>query len=238
VRVLALETATPVVSAAVVDASGVLGEVTLRAPARHLEALLPLIEALLRDLDLSPPDVEAVAVSRGPGGFTSLRIGIATAAAWARARNVPLVGVGTLEALAQGACGAGLVLAALDAHRGEVAAALYDLPRCPEAPVSLLPPLVAPPDLVASEVGRVLAERPGAPVLVVGEGQALLRALGERAHSGGLHVHPRGALVGAVALRRLARGERDDPDRLLPLYGRRLEVRPWQEMPHRPGNGQ
>ena len=98
-RVLALETATQIASCAVVDGSGVLAEVTLRAPMRHLEWLLPAVDEMLRGLALRPEDIEAVAVSRGPGGFTGLRIGIITAVMWARARGVPLLGIGTLEAL-------------------------------------------------------------------------------------------------------------------------------------------
>lgn len=242
-RVLGLETATPLLSAALVDGQGVLGEVTLRAPMRHLEGLLPAVEGLLREIGLTPEDVDAVAVGRGPGGFTSLRIGIATATAWARARGIPVLGVGTLQGLAWGACGAGLVLAALDAHRGEVAASLYHLPDCGDEGRCLLPPLVASPTAVAEEVVKVLASA-GAegPVTVVGDGllrhgSALLDGLRGRGTPGGAHVHPRGALVGLLARPRLLRGERDDPGVLLPLYGRRLQVGPWQEMPPREGNG-
>ena len=80
-RVLAIETATPLASAAAVDEDGVLAESVLRAPMYHLEWLLPAVEAMLGYLALSPDAIEGVAVSCGPGGFTGLRIGIATAAA-------------------------------------------------------------------------------------------------------------------------------------------------------------
>ena len=88
-RVLAIETATPLASAAVVDEDGVLAESVLRAPMFHLEWLLPAIEAMLAQLAMTPGAIQGVAVSAGPGGFTGLRIGIATAAAWATMRRVP-----------------------------------------------------------------------------------------------------------------------------------------------------
>jgi tRNA threonylcarbamoyl adenosine modification protein YeaZ len=253
-RVLAIESATPLASCAVVDASGVLAEATLRAPMRHLEWLAPAIAGMLRDLGLAPSDVDGVAVSRGPGGFTGLRIGIATAAAWARARRSPIVGVDTLEALALTA-GPGLVLAALDAHRGEVAAALYRVPAA-GAPRCLLAPLVAAPDAVTAELSAVLggarepAGRGGAgtpcgaetSVLVVGDAlarheRALLAGLAGRCVAGGPHVHPSGAAVGLLGRLRLLAGARDDPDTLLPVYGRRPALREWQETRAQPGNG-
>lgn len=245
-RVLALETATPLAGCAVVDETGVRAESTLRAPRRHLEWLLPATDELLRGLGLGPEGIEAIAVSRGPGGFTGLRIGIATACAWARMRGVPLLGVGTLEALAAVAGPRGLVLPVLDAHRGEVAGALYRAAGG-ETPVCLLEPLVAAPAVVAAEAVAALGVRRDAPapepVLLLGDGlvrhgPALLQALGPRAQAGGPHLHPRAAAVGLLAHPRLARGERNDPLALLPIYGRRPAVRPWQETPQRTGNGE
>ncbi|HKV45080.1 MAG TPA: tRNA (adenosine(37)-N6)-threonylcarbamoyltransferase complex dimerization subunit type 1 TsaB, partial [bacterium] len=161
-RLLAIETATPVASVAVVDDSGVLAEAVLRAPMRHLEWLLPVVGQLLDQLDLGPAAIQGLAVSCGPGGFTGLRIGIATAAAWAKAGRVPLLGVGTLEALACVPGVPGAVLPVLDAHRGEVAGALYRLER-DGRPVCLLPPVVASPEALAAEV----APHTG-PLLLVG----------------------------------------------------------------------
>ncbi len=237
-RVLAVETATPLASVAVVDASGVLAESTLRAPMRHLEWLLPATDGLLRGLGLGPEQIEAVAVSRGPGGFTGLRIGIATACAWARARSVPVLGVGTLEAFAA-VVACGLVLPALDAHRGEVAAALYR--AASDGTVTcLVEPLVASPQTVGAEVARALGAAAAEPVLVFGDGvarhgPALLGALGPRVRAGGPHLHPRAATVGLLARPRLLHGERDDPGSLLPIYGRRPAFRPWQETPEPSG---
>jgi tRNA threonylcarbamoyladenosine biosynthesis protein TsaB len=241
VRILALETATPLASCAVVDPSGVLAEATLRAPMRQLEWLVPAVQEMLRNLGIGPEAIEAVAVSRGPGGFTGLRIGIATAVAWARARNVPVLGVGTLEALAAVPGRDGLVLPALDAHRGEVAGALYRATSS-GALACLVSPLVASPAVLAAEVASVLGPREAreSGVLLLGDGAArygaaLREALGPGAEVGGPHLHPRAAAVGLLALPRLRAGERDDPLRVLPIYGRRPAVTPWQETPRRTG---
>jgi tRNA threonylcarbamoyladenosine biosynthesis protein TsaB len=236
VRVLGLETATPLAGVAVVDASGVLGEATLRTPMRHLEWLLPAVDEMLRGLSLGPEDIEAIAVSQGPGGFTGLRIGIATASGWARARGVPLLGVSTLEALASVAGADGLILPVLDAHRGEVAGALYR-GRADGILTCLMPPLVAPPAAFAAEAVAALSAGTAGestPIFLLGDalarhGPALTSALGTRARLGAPQLHPRAAAVALLARPRFLRGERSDPDGVLPVYGRRPVVRPWQE---------
>jgi len=246
-RILALETATPLASCAVVDPSGVLGETSLWAPRRHLEWLLPAVHEMLAGLGLGPEAIEGLAVSRGPGGFTGLRIGIATAAAWVRARGIPLVGVGTLEALASVPGVEGLVLPVIDAHRGEVSGALYRADR--EGRLTcLVAPLTAPPASLAAEVAAALDSArsglSGSPecVLLLGDGlvrhgATLREALGSRARFGGAHLHPRAAAVGLLALPRFLRGERDDPLAVLPVYGRKVAARPWQETSREAGNG-
>jgi tRNA threonylcarbamoyladenosine biosynthesis protein TsaB len=244
-RVLAIETATPTASAALVDGGGVLTSRTLRAPMRHLEWLAAAIDGMLRDAGLRPEHVEAVAVGQGPGGFTGLRIGIATASAWARARGVPVLGVATLETLAASAAGADFVLPVLDAHRGEVAAALYRVGPGAE-PVCLVPAVVAAPAAAVAEMrpafdGAAAGDRP---LVVAGDGlvrhrEALLEALAgagiatavERADA-----YPRAEAAGRAARARLLRGERDDPAGLLPVYGRRPAIRTWQETSMRPGS--
>jgi tRNA A37 threonylcarbamoyladenosine modification protein TsaB len=143
---------------------------------------------------------------------------------------VPVLGIGTLEALARVPGAEGLILPVLDAHRGEVAGALYRV-ELDGGAECLVPPLVGSPDAVAAEAVR----HPG-PVLVVGDGlvrygAAILGALGGRARAAAPHLHPRAAVVGLLARPRLARGERTDPEALRPLYGRRPVAFPRQETP-------
>jgi tRNA threonylcarbamoyladenosine biosynthesis protein TsaB len=127
--VLALDTATPdtVVALAVDDAQ----PLELRhAPAPgerpgHARELLPLARALLDRAGLTFADLDRIGVGVGPGTFTGLRIGIATARALAQASGAELVPVSTLEALAAASGHEGPVLAVLDARRGEAFAAAW-----------------------------------------------------------------------------------------------------------------
>ena len=125
--VLAIDTATPAVTAGVVgrSASGVevLGERVTVDPRAHAEQLTPNVLGALSDAGLAMTDLEAVVVGCGPGPFTGLRVGMASAAAYAHALNVPVHGVCSLDAI--GVDTAGDVLVVTDARRREVYWARY-----------------------------------------------------------------------------------------------------------------
>jgi tRNA threonylcarbamoyladenosine biosynthesis protein TsaB len=91
----------------------------------HATRLLPLAHSLLADAHLAWGDVERIAVGVGPGTFTGLRIGVATARGLAQSAGAELVGVSSLRALTHAAEGTGGVLAVIDARRGEVFVAVY-----------------------------------------------------------------------------------------------------------------
>ncbi|MEZ0340093.1 tRNA (adenosine(37)-N6)-threonylcarbamoyltransferase complex dimerization subunit type 1 TsaB [Mycobacterium sp. pV006] len=125
--VLALDTATPAVTAGVVrmrdDGVTVLNEqVTVDARA-HAERLTPNIVAALREAQVSADQLDAVVVGCGPGPFTGLRVGMATAAAFGHALGIPVRGVCSLDAIAAGSTGE--VLVVTDARRREVYWARY-----------------------------------------------------------------------------------------------------------------
>jgi tRNA threonylcarbamoyladenosine biosynthesis protein TsaB len=148
--ILAFDTATDVATSALVSDGEVLGERTSRAV-----TLLQDVDALLRQAGAHTRDVDALAVGIGPGSFTGVRVGLATARGLALALGVPVAGVSTLEALAAGAPGA---VPVVDARRREVFV-LQGEPR-----------VVAPGDL------ELL---PGS--LVVGSGAVRYRAVFEAA---------------------------------------------------------
>jgi len=112
VLILAFDTATDVATSALVDDGEVLGERTSRAV-----TLLEDVDALLRQSSAQTHDVDALAVGIGPGSFTGVRIGLATARGLAFALGIPVAGVSTLDALEAGAPGA---LPVIDARRREV----------------------------------------------------------------------------------------------------------------------
>jgi tRNA threonylcarbamoyladenosine biosynthesis protein TsaB len=122
----------------------------------HAEHLLGFVEQVMEGVDWS--DVERIAVGVGPGGFTGLRIGVATARALAQARGIPVVPVSTLEALAANAAGErDTVLAVIDARRKEVFAAAWQGERRVFGPEALRP----------EELGRRIG---GLRPLAVGDG--------------------------------------------------------------------
>ena len=187
---------------------------------QHASRLLELVEAALEGAGASWDDVERIAVGVGPGGFTGLRHGIATARALAQGRGLPLAAVSSLEALARGAeeeAGDRPVLAVIDARRGEVFAAAW------QGTERLLDPVAIDPAELAASLG---AGRLAAP-LAAGDGSVRFRELFERA--GALVPADRSPAhrVSALQVCRLgAAGDATDRDRLVPDYRREPDARP------------
>jgi tRNA threonylcarbamoyladenosine biosynthesis protein TsaB len=221
VRILAFDTATARTAVALRDLDDA-ANVCLRAsvdltaaddpPAGgrpgHAQRLLALIHELLEQSGAGWEAVDRIAVGRGPGTFTGLRIGIATAQALAAATSTPLVGVSTLASLEQAAL-APLptprpVLAVIDARRGEAFVAGDG---------------VAPCVLTPAELGELAAQRADRGTSAVGDGALKFRDILERA---GLHVPPDEAAVHRVSARehcRLAALQAPSADgRLEPEY--------------------
>jgi tRNA threonylcarbamoyladenosine biosynthesis protein TsaB len=226
--IVALDTATPDVAVAAVRGEQVLAERWV-APEpggrpRAATALLPAVEAIVSELG-GWEAVGRIGVGLGPGSFTGLRIGIATARALAQGVGVPIAGVGSLAALARGALGANgtrCVLAVIDARRGEAFAALHAVTG-----EEAWPPFVAAPD----ELVERLAEL-GQPPLAVGDGSVRFRAELEAA---GAEVPPDGALH-RLAARHVAwlaaEAEPTGPDAIEPIYLRRPDAELWRERIH------
>lgn len=118
VKLLAIETATEACSIAV-HCDGEVRERFAIAPRRHAELALPWAEALLAEAGIARTQLDAIAVGRGPGAFTGVRLGIALAQGIALALDIPVLPVSTLAALAMQAA-PGRVIAAIDARMGEV----------------------------------------------------------------------------------------------------------------------
>ena len=219
-RVLAFDTATRATSVA-------LDDVELRddPPAgvrpRHTTRLMPLIVEVLERTATEWSELDRIAVGLGPGTFTGLRIGVATARALGNARGIPLVGVSTLESLALNAVGAEqperqraapeAVVAVLDARRGEVFAAAWKLA---EPRRQLLAPAAFAPEELAERLAGFAS-----PALAIGEGAVEFRAVLERA---GVLIPADGSTlnrVTAVNHARLARTlAATEPNEIRPEY--------------------
>ncbi len=174
--ILALDTATPAVTVAVRDRTGLLAESSAVGARRHGELLAPMLRDALAEAGRSVGEVTDVVVGVGPGPFTSLRIGIVTALAFAVPAGLPVHGICSLDALAHEALGdpevrAGLgagFLVATDARRREVYWAHYDAAGARASDPSVDRPeevAAAHPGLpVVGEGGLIYPELLGAPV--------------------------------------------------------------------------
>jgi len=154
-RVLALDTATWTASVAIADERGVIASGEARTET-HSENLLPLVASVTAQAGVSARELDAIAVGVGPGSFTGLRIGLATAKGIAFAAQRPLWAVSSLAALAldlAGACEAGLLVPVLDARRSEVFAGLYR--RAGEVVIAAAPERVLPPGELAAAIATV-----------------------------------------------------------------------------------
>ena len=221
--VVGMDTATPsTVAGVLLDDDRVLeARDDPAAPSRgdHAARLLVLVEDLLARAGVGWDAVGRIAVGAGPGGFTGLRIGIATARALAQATGLPLVPVSSLAALAAGAGDPdGPVAAVLDARRGEVFAAVYAGGRELSPPAALAPPALAE-RLLALDV----------PVQAVGDGAVRFRPELEGA---GIAVPADGASVHRIAAGPLCRlGREGEPaarDAVAPDYRREPDAKPPQ----------
>ena len=166
-RILAFETSAKAVSAALVEDGNLIGEYYQNSGQTHSRTLMQLAEDLLRNCDLTPADVDAVACAAGPGSFTGVRIGAAAAKGFAWGREVPCFGVSTLEAMVRSAAWAdGIYCAAMDARRSQVYTALFSV----EA--GTMTRLTEDAALSLEELGTRLQAQTG-PKFLVGDGAAL-----------------------------------------------------------------
>jgi tRNA threonylcarbamoyladenosine biosynthesis protein TsaB len=170
--ILAFESSAKSASAALTRDGALLGMNYQNSGLTHSRTLLPMAEDLLKNLEISLPDVDLFAVSRGPGAFTGVRIGVATVKGLAWALDKPVCGVSTLEAMAYLALPAGegtLVCCAMDARRSQVYNALFEIRR--GVPVRLTPDR----PIALEELAAELAGKYRVPYLV-GDGAALCKA--------------------------------------------------------------
>ncbi len=182
----------------------------------HARALAPAIAALLEARGLAPTRIDRIVVGLGPGGYTGLRLALATAKTLAAVLERPIVGVPSTQVLAaHPVVPVGRVLTVLDAKKGDVYGARYEKVDG-GAPRELEAPFVRP----AEEVAAVLD--PG--TFVCGDGFAALAAHRDPPPAGDAGIVPRAQELLAIGTARLERGERDEEKSLLPLYLRPSEA--------------
>ena len=156
--ILAIETAGATASLALGTPDGVvLASARCDVARRHAEFVAPALAALLDGVGVDAADLEAVVVDRGPGQYTGLRVGLATAGALHVATDVPVLGVSSLATLAVGA--SGRVATLVDMRRGEFALAIFDAGSLePAAPPRLVAATEAVEHARAEQVTEVRAD--------------------------------------------------------------------------------
>jgi len=221
---LALDTSSIVATVALMEDDKLIGEYTINHKRTHSQKLMPMIAELLESCETDMEHVHYVAVAEGPGSFTGLRIGVATAKGLAHAMNIPVVGISTLDALAFNLpfCH-GLICPILDARRGQVYTAVYKWDD------EVLHIIEEPMAITIEELADKLLFRPEK-VIFVGDGiqenkELLLQKLGERVIIAPQSARmPKAAAVAQLALQKIQSGQVQSFYELTPEYLRKSEA--------------
>lgn len=125
-KILSIDTSSKVASVAIMDEQKLICEYTINHKMTHSQRLMPIIKEVLQASDLEISDIDLFAVAIGPGSFTGIRIGVATAKALAHSYNKPIIGINTLDMLALGgAYFDGIICPIIDARNNQVYTSLY-----------------------------------------------------------------------------------------------------------------
>jgi tRNA threonylcarbamoyladenosine biosynthesis protein TsaB len=220
--VLGIETATAQSSVCLATEQGMVASATLMGGRAHAQFLAPAIEFCLCQAHLDLDAVGGLAVSVGPGLFTGLRVGIATAQTIAHARRLPVVGLASLDLLAYRVRHVRrLICSVLDARRSELFWAFYR--PVPGGVQRVTEYRVGPAGKLAGEIEAVPDD-----VLCIGDGAVRNRSLLESTRAEvGSHssAHPAAEALVELALPRFIREETQRPEDLLPIYIRHADAR-------------
>ena len=216
-RILAFETSAKACSVALTEDGKLLGEHYQNTGLTHSQTVLSMTEDLLKVCGLSPKEIDAVAVAKGPGSFTGVRIGVAAAKGLAWGGQLPCYGVSTLEAMAL-SLGVynGYVVAAMDARRSQVYTATF------HAEKGNLTRITEDRAISLSELAEELKNLPET-IFLVGDGSNLCYNTLNEALPGLVlppehHQHQRACGVALAAMAAIARGESGDAAALEPNY--------------------
>lgn len=218
---LAVDTSTTSCSVALFSGERLLAEETYAAGTTHSRHLMSIIHRILGGCRCDSGSIDAIAVTRGPGTFTGLRIGISTVKGLALATQASVVGISSLAALAfPFALHDRPVVAMIDARRGEVYYARYRR-YAGGAGETAVTASVGPPEAAAADVPE--------DAVLVGSGAVLYRRVFADRCPNVRFADPiqhviRAASVGRLAMPRLSRGSVDSIDRLVPEYIRKSDA--------------
>ncbi len=235
VKVLAIETATPASSVALADGREIVASASRLDRQGHAGFLVPAIDFCFDQVGWSPTDLDAIVVDIGPGLYTGIRVGLATAQGLAAAVGVPLLPVVSLDAIAlRAATGHRHIWAMVDVRRDELAVASYH-------PVPGGVVKDAPPEIVSHDELRAALESDPVDVLLVGDtgvlSEATMRGLHRVKRGGPRYPHAEDLIEASGGA--LESDEIPHPDEVRPLYLREPDVQiNWTALESDPWGGQ
>jgi len=222
-KILTLETSTMIGSIALSEDDQLLGEYQIRIKETYSDTILPLIDHLLTVLSLSIRDIDGFALTLGPGSFTSLRIGVSIIKGLAFSTHKPVVGIPSLDGLAQNVCFSKnvLVCPVVDARKGEVYTAFYR-GEGGQFLTKLTPEKAITPQKLLDEIKEE--------VIFLGDGVDLYgKMIGDRLKEKALFAppalrYPKASTITYLALQKFKNGEVSYSDDIIPLYVRLSEA--------------
>lgn len=219
--ILAVDTATKSCSVGIVYKESLLVEITIESGETHSKHLMEVIDKVTGLAGITIASLDGLAVTRGPGSFTGLRIGISTVKGLAAATGKPLVGVSSLDALAmQSVCFPYLVCPLLDARKGEVYSSLYRFED------GILRKTIKEQVLSPRKAVRGINDQ----CMFIGDGaflhkEDIINEIGELAHfSPSCQNVIRASTVACLAMDRFEKKDTDDIDMFVPYYIRKSEA--------------
>jgi tRNA threonylcarbamoyladenosine biosynthesis protein TsaB len=211
-KILAIESSAMVASVAVVEDSKIICEYTLNEKKTHSQTIMPMVESIKKEIGLDLKTLDAIAVSSGPGSYTGLRIGSATAKGLAHVLDIPVIGISTIESMATNIAPTTVIICPmLDARRQHVfsGAYRYDDKQCLEVIIEINQISVV--DLL--EKLKVYQQ----PILFLGDGfeahEALIRENMDESYikvARPIEFLPSASALGLLAIERLKAGEVDN----------------------------
>lgn len=163
-KILGIDSSGLVATVALQSDDILVGEYTIHNQKTHSQTLLPMIQDMLKLADVQVEELDAIAVASGPGSFTGLRIGAATAKGLGQALDIPLVAVSALEGLAYNLAGAdALICPMMDARRNQTYYGIYDVSG--DLPNAVVEQEVAPIETVFEKIHKI-----GKEIIFIGDG--------------------------------------------------------------------
>lgn len=221
--ILSVDSSSSTATCALVKDDEILGEINLNNKKQHSVILMDLIDKILKEYDIDINSLDGFVISRGPGSFTGLRIGMATLKGLAFASNKPLTSISTLDALAYNVISFnGIICSIMDALRDNVYTCLYKNEN------NSLIPLIKEDCLSIDELTNILKEK-NLPVIFVGDGAIkhkdyLKENLPNYSFAPNHSNFPKASSVGELGIKKIKEGIIESIDSINPIYLRKSQA--------------